>query len=79
VKHTTTMLVTHRYQNGNLLANYHYEPGTDSLDPNRNGSRGPGETRFLGFKDGKLIFEGLQEEMEASKDPYITKFVMHNG
>ena len=79
VKHTTTLLVTHRYQNGNLLANYHYEPGTDSLNPNRNGSRGPGRTKFLGFKDGKLIFEGGQEELEASKDPYISKFVNHNG
>jgi phospholipid/cholesterol/gamma-HCH transport system ATP-binding protein len=79
VKHTTTMLVTHRYQNGNLLANYHYEPKTDSLDPNRNGSRGPGKTKFLGFKDGKLIFEGMKAEMEASNDPYITKFVNHNG
>ena len=79
VKHTTTLLVTHRYQNGNLLANYHYEPATDSLDPNRNGTRGPGKTKFLGFKDGKLVFEGGQEEMDASKDPYISKFVNHNG
>jgi phospholipid/cholesterol/gamma-HCH transport system ATP-binding protein len=79
VKHTTTLLVTHRYQNGNLLANYHYEQATDSLNPNRNGSRGPGRTKFLGFKDGKLIFEGGQEELEASKDPYISKFVNHNG
>ena len=79
VKHTTTLLVTHRYQNGNLLANFHYEPATDSLEPNRNGSRPMGETKFLGFKDGKLIFEGSQQEVEASKDPYVAKFVMHNG
>ncbi len=79
VKHTTTLIVTHRYQNGNLLANYHYEPKTDSLEPNRNGKRVSGETKFMGFKDGKLIFEGGEEEMEAAKDPYIAKFVMHNG
>jgi len=79
VKHTTTLIVTHRYQNGNLLANYHYEPKTDSLEPNRNGKRFSGKTKFMGFKDGKLIFEGVEEEMEAAKDPYIAKFVMHNG
>jgi phospholipid/cholesterol/gamma-HCH transport system ATP-binding protein len=79
VKHTTTLIVTHRYQNGNLLANYHYEPKTDSLEPNRNGQRVSGKTKFMGFKDGKLIFEGVEEEMEAAKDPYIAKFVMHNG
>src|SRR5205814_3060879 len=75
VKHTTTLLVTHRYQNGNLMANYHYEPATDSLNPNRNGNRGPGKTKFLGFKDGKLIFDGGQEELEALQDPYVLKFV----
>lgn len=79
VKHTTTLLVTHRYKNGDLLANYHYEPATDSLDPNRNGHAAQGQTRFMGFKEGRLIFEGGEREMEASQDPYIAKFVMHNG
>ena len=79
VKHTTTLLVTHRFGNGNLLAHYHYEQKTDSLDPNPNGHHSAGETRFMGFKAGKLIFEGTQEEMEASKDPYVGKFVNFNG
>jgi len=80
VKHTTTLIVTHRYQNGNLLANCHYEPKTDSLEPNRNGSRAISRrTKFMGFKEGRLIFEDGEEEMEAAKDPYIAKFVMHNG
>src|SRR6266849_10520668 len=73
VKHTTTLIVTHRYQNGNLLANYHYEPKTDSLEPNRNGRRLFEKTKFMGFKEGKLIFEGDENAMEASKDPYISK------
>src|SRR3989442_3611697 len=72
VKHTTTLIVTHRYQNGNLLANFHYEPSTDSLEPNRNGFHlSGGNTKFLGFVEGRLIFEGRQAELEASKDPYI--------
>lgn len=79
VKHTTTLIVTHRYQNGNLLANYHYDQANDTLEPNRNGYTPPGRTKFMGFMDGKLIFEGGQEEMEASKDPYVQKFVNHNG
>jgi phospholipid/cholesterol/gamma-HCH transport system ATP-binding protein len=79
VKRTTTMLVTHRYQNGNLLANFHYEPSSDALRPNLNGYVAHGQTKFLGFKEGKLIFEGSQEDMESSKDPYVSKFVNHNG
>ena len=27
------------------------------------------------LKEGRLIFEGGQDELEASKDPYIRKFV----
>jgi phospholipid/cholesterol/gamma-HCH transport system ATP-binding protein len=79
VKRTTTLLVTHRYKNGDLLVHYHYEPKTGELERNRNGNRPPGDTKFLGFMDGKLIFEGSQAEMESSKDPYVSKFVNHNG
>ncbi|HTM51073.1 MAG TPA: ATP-binding cassette domain-containing protein [Bryobacteraceae bacterium] len=79
VKRTTTLIVTHRYQNGNLLANYHYDPDLDALKPNRNGFQPAGQTRFLGFREGKLIFDGNQRELEDSRDPYVSKFVMHNG
>lgn len=79
VKRTTTLLVTHRYKNGDVMANFHYEPRTDSLEPNKGAYRPTGKTQFLGFKEGKLIFEGGEDEFEASKDPYITKFVKHNG
>jgi phospholipid/cholesterol/gamma-HCH transport system ATP-binding protein len=79
VKRTTTLLVTHRFKNGDMLANYHYEPGTDSLEPNSKEYLPPGKTQFLGFREGKLIFEGGEVEFEASHDPYVSKFVNHNG
>ena len=79
VKNTTTLLVTHRYKNGDVMANFHYEPRTDSLEPNKGAYRPTGKTQFLGFKEGKLIFEGGEPELEASTDPYISKFVKHNG
>jgi phospholipid/cholesterol/gamma-HCH transport system ATP-binding protein len=78
VKHTTTLIVTHRYQNGALLAHFHYDPRTDSLEPNKDEKK-TAETKFVGFKDGKLIFIGTESDIEASTDPYISKFVMHNG
>jgi phospholipid/cholesterol/gamma-HCH transport system ATP-binding protein len=79
IKNTTTLLVTHRYKNGHVMANFHYERGTDTLEPNRGAHRAGGVTQFMGFKEGKLVFVGSQQEFEASKDPYISKFVMHNG
>ena len=29
---------------------------------------------FMLMKEGRLIFEGDQDEFEASNDPYISKF-----
>lgn len=79
IGHTTTLMVTHRYQNGHVLANYRYDPETGTLEPARGANRPAVATRFLGFRDGRLIFEGTQAEMEASGDSYVSKFVKHNG
>ena len=51
----------------------------DALEPNRNGDRPAGQTKFMGFKEGKLVFLGGQAELERSQDPYVSKFVLHNG
>ena len=32
-------------------------------------------TIFMVLRDGRLIFEGDQDRLEAATDPYITKFV----
>src|SRR5438874_2539132 len=39
VSQATTMLVTHRYQDGNLIANFRYNSEKGSLEPARNGER----------------------------------------
>lgn len=73
LKNTTTALVTHRYQDGSVLANFRYNPATASLEPGAQDR--PGGTRFLVLKEGRLVFEGNQTELEASTDPYISRFV----
>ncbi len=75
ITHTTTLVVTHRYQDGNLMANFRYNPKQGRLDPARNGA-GPGaSTKFMVLREGRLVFEGDQPRLEASRDPYISKFV----
>ena len=69
---TTTLIVTHRYQDGNLLANFRYDPETEGLRPAHGQDL---RTVFMVLKDGRLVFEGDQDELEASRDPYISKFV----
>ena len=75
VSQTTTLVVTHRYQDGNLIANFRYNSEQGSLEPVRDGTRRNPRTTFMVLKEGRLIFEGSQDQLEASQDTYISKFV----
>jgi phospholipid/cholesterol/gamma-HCH transport system ATP-binding protein len=72
---TTTLLVTHRYQDGNLIANFRYNSKQGVLEPARNGDRSQASTTFMVLREGRLVFEGDQDRLEASPDPYVQKFV----
>ncbi len=72
VDNTTALVVTYRYQDGNLVANFRYNPDSGRLDPAASGAT---KTVFMVLKEGRLIFEGNQAELEASTDSYISKFV----
>jgi phospholipid/cholesterol/gamma-HCH transport system ATP-binding protein len=74
ISQTTTLLVTHRYQDGNLIANFRYNSEQGRLEPARNGTR-LARTVFMVLREGRLIFEGDQDRLEASHDPYICSFV----
>ena len=74
VDNTTALVVTYRYQDGNLVANFRYNPESGRLDPA--GEAGT-KTVFMVLQEGRLVFEGNQQELEASSDPYISKFVKH--
>jgi phospholipid/cholesterol/gamma-HCH transport system ATP-binding protein len=79
VKNTTTALVTHRFQDGTLLANYRYNPQSGGLEPMGRDGNGGRETTFMVLREGRLVFEGTQEELEASRDPYVSKFAMQSS
>ena len=80
VSHTTTLMVTHRYQDGNLVANFRYNPDNGELvRASENGHNSQEWTKFMVLREGKLVFEGTQKELEASRDPYISKFRRQTG
>ena len=72
VDNTTAIVVTYRYQDGNLVANFRYNPDSGRLDPA--GSKGT-NTIFMVLREGHLVFEGSQQDLEASNDPYVGKFI----
>ena len=71
-RRAATALATHRYQDGHLLANFRYNAASGRLEPG-----GDRHTRFLVLQDGRIAFEGSQDELEASRDPYVSKFAKH--
>ncbi len=80
LKNTTTALVTHRYQDGTLLANFRYNPESGQLEPRGRNENGNGRrTTFMVLREGRLVFEGTQEELEASRDPYVSKFARQSS
>jgi phospholipid/cholesterol/gamma-HCH transport system ATP-binding protein len=76
VHNTTTMIATHRYQDGHFLANYTYNGQTQSIEPRRHhGEDGDASTRFWVMREGRLVFDGTQSELERVDDPYVAKFM----
>jgi len=73
-KNTTSAIVTHRYQDGHLLANFRYNPDSGQMEPMSPRERDAARTTFMVLKEGKLVFEGPQRELESAKDPYVAKF-----
>jgi phospholipid/cholesterol/gamma-HCH transport system ATP-binding protein len=74
-KNTTTVIVTHRYQDGHMLANFRFNLAGNQIEPVSHDGQPASETKFLVMRDGRLVFEGSQRELEASTDPYVQKFV----
>jgi phospholipid/cholesterol/gamma-HCH transport system ATP-binding protein len=74
------LMATHRYQDGQLMANFRYNPHSGELKLERVSVNGDGSegstTKFMVMREGRLVFEGTQPELEASDDSYLSKFVL---
>lgn len=73
-KNSTSMIVSHRSQDGRLMASFRYNPQSGELEAAPQDSSVRHTTKFMVFKEGRLVFEGSQEELEGATDPYVSKF-----
>lgn len=84
-QNTANLIVTQRYQDGQLMANFRYNRNRGHLEPvSGNGNAAhhesnPTRTTFMVMREGRVVFEGDQAELEASADPYVSKFVPKNS
>jgi phospholipid/cholesterol/gamma-HCH transport system ATP-binding protein len=80
-KDTANLIVTQRYQDGQLMANFRYNLSSGHLEPASTNGAGQGagfnptRTTFMVMRDGRVVFEGPQHELEAYQDDYVQKFV----
>jgi phospholipid/cholesterol/gamma-HCH transport system ATP-binding protein len=71
LRDTATIMVTHRFQDGHMVANFRYNPSSGQIELD---ARSQQTTTFMVMKEGQLVFEGSEDELRASDDPYIQKF-----
>ncbi len=73
----TSIMATHRLQDGFALANFHFDPQTRTVLRGASAGRAqPAVTRFLVLRDGRIYFEGSPEDMLKAKDPYLQRFLI---
>ena len=71
LRNTATIMVTHRYQDGHLMANFRYNPSSGKIERAESSQL---TTRFFVMQEGRLFFEGSEAELRASTDSYVQKF-----
>lgn len=76
IKSVTGVFVTHRMRDAFTLATEYATNGNDTIKfQNENNFVCIANTRFLMLRDGKIIFEGPDEELRRSGDEYIKRFL----
>ncbi|HEX6546946.1 MAG TPA: ATP-binding cassette domain-containing protein [Bryobacteraceae bacterium] len=80
VRHTASLIVTHRYQDGELMANFRYNPEKQELIPvseEEHHDPARSRTKFFVMKDGEIVFQGTRAQLEENDDSYVKRFVRH--
>ncbi len=76
IKGVTGVFVTHRLRDAFTLATQYASNGGPTTTYHREGATlCIANTRFLLLRDGKIIFEGPDELLRRSEDPYIKRFL----
>jgi phospholipid/cholesterol/gamma-HCH transport system ATP-binding protein len=79
MRNTAALLVTHRYQDGEIMAKFRYDREQQELIPLSDEEQRLNRTNFIVMKEGGIAFSGTRQELETSADSYVKKFVRHEG
>jgi phospholipid/cholesterol/gamma-HCH transport system ATP-binding protein len=75
VSKTSALLVSHRLQDGFMLASHYYDPATNHMQPVDGKPMRDVHTSFMVLRDGKVIFDGTAQQLGQVQDPYIREYI----
>ena len=68
LRNTATIMVTHRYQDGHLMANFRYNPNSGQIErAGGGGDLSQVSTKFLVMNEGRLVFEGTEPSCRPAR------------
>lgn len=72
---TSALLVSHRLQDGFMMATHYFDTAANEMLPLARASRTDVHTTFLVLREGKVIFDGASRDLAASRDEYIREYI----
>jgi phospholipid/cholesterol/gamma-HCH transport system ATP-binding protein len=72
---TSALMVTHRLQDGFIMASHHFDQKSGHMVENAPGEKTDANTSFLILRDGKVIFDGAAPELAHTTDEYIKEYI----
>jgi phospholipid/cholesterol/gamma-HCH transport system ATP-binding protein len=75
VSKTSALLVSHRLQDGFVLASHYYDPSSNHMRPVDGKPMMDVHTSFMVLHEGKVIFDGTAQQLGTVRDPYIREYI----
>jgi phospholipid/cholesterol/gamma-HCH transport system ATP-binding protein len=81
LRNTATIMVTHRYLDGHLMANFRYNPSSGLMERATGASAESGRatTQFVVMRQGRIVFQGSEVDLQSAQDAYVQKFLRHGS
>jgi phospholipid/cholesterol/gamma-HCH transport system ATP-binding protein len=79
LRNAATIMVTHRYLDGHLMANFSYNSSSGKMERAPHPAEESATVKFLVMNEGRLVFDGSEAELQAAQDSYVRKFVRHGS
>jgi phospholipid/cholesterol/gamma-HCH transport system ATP-binding protein len=79
IRQTASLIVTHRFQDGDIMAKFRYDRDHGDLVPLSAAEQESTRTNFIVMKEGAIVFSGSRGELEANTDDYVKRFIRHEG